>query len=262
MKGDLKKLQGTWNIVTLEMEGQQYPPGNSKIVIQGERFVSLNMGAEYEGTVSVDESQSPRAFDLLFDQGPEAGNRSLGIYELDGDSWKICLGLAGKRRPTKFAAEKGSGHALETLRRETAAEREAARKAPALDEHAAPIAELEGEWFMMSCLQNGKPIDARFLKHARRVFRGNGTTLYAGDQVFMKSRFTVDATRTPAAIDYLDQRQQGIYQVKNGTLYTALAAAGAARPADFKATPGDGRTVSEWSRQRKDNPARMAKPAR
>jgi uncharacterized protein (TIGR03067 family) len=245
MKGDLKKLQGSWLIVTLEMEGQKYPTGGSKIVIQGDRFVSLNMGAEYEGSVSLDEAQSPKTFDLLFDKGPEKGNKALGIYELDGGAWKICLGLAGKRRPTKFAAEKGTGHALELLEREKAGE-----KSLPIDENAPPVSELDGEWFMVSCMQDGKPIDASFLKSARRVFRGNGTTLFAGRQVFMKSRFTVDASKTPHAIDYHDLRQHGIYQVTGGTLHTAVAGVGAARPADFSATPGDGRTVSQWKREK------------
>jgi uncharacterized protein (TIGR03067 family) len=243
MKGDLKKLQGTWLILTLEMEGQQYPTGGSKIVIRGDRFVSLNMGATYEGSVTVDESKSPRAFDLLFEKGPENGNKSLGIYELEGDRWKICLGLTGKSRPARFAAEKGTGHALETLQRERGAE-----KPVAIDEQAPPVPELEGEWIMLSCMQNGKPIEASFLKSARRIFRGNGTTLFSGKQVFMKSRFTVDASQTPHAIDYHDQRQQGIYQVKDGLLHTSMAGAGAVRPADFTATPGDGRTVSQWNR--------------
>jgi uncharacterized protein (TIGR03067 family) len=245
MHGDLQKLQGTWWMLTLEMEGQQYPTGGSKIVISGDRFVSLNMGAAYEGSVRIDESQSPKTFDLLFDKGPEQGNQSLGIYQLDGERWTLCLGLTGKRRPTKFAAEKGTGHALETLERESAAE----TPAP-IDEKAAPVPELEGEWQMVSCMQNGQPIDARFLKSARRVFRGNGTTLFAGKAEFMKSRFTVDASQSPHAIDYHDQRQLGIYRVENGVLDTAMAAAGAPRPADFTAAPGDGRTVSQWSRKR------------
>ena len=245
MKGDLKKLQGTWFIVTLEMEGQKYPTGGSKIAIQGDRFVSVNMGAEYEGSVTVDETQTPKTFDLLFEQGPEKGNQSLGIYELDGDSWKICLGLTGKRRPTKFAAEKGTGHALELLQRDNAKE-----KAAPIDENAAAVPELEGEWFMHSCMQDGKSMDARFLKSARRVFHGNGTTLFAGKQVFMKSRFSVDGSQTPCCIDYHDLRQHGIYQGKDGTLHTALAGVGAPRPGDFTATPGDGRTVSQWTRKR------------
>lgn len=245
MTGDLQKLQGTWLMLTLEMEGQQYPTGGSRIVIRGDRFVSLNMGAEYEGSVRLDESQSPKTFDLLFEKGPEKGNQSLGIYELEGDRWKICLGLAGKRRPTKFAAEKGTGHALEMLERETAA----APPEP-IDEKAPPVPELEGEWQMVSCMQDGKPIDAMFRRFARRVFRGNGTTLFAGKAVFMKSRFTVDETQTPHAIEYHDLRQHGIYRVENGTLHTAMAGVGAPRPADFTAVPGDGRTVSQWSRKR------------
>jgi len=262
MKGDLKKLQGTWHIVTLEMEGQKYPSGGSKIVIHGERFVSLNMGAEYEGSVAVDETQAPKTFDLLFEEGPEKGNKSLGIYELDGESWKICLGLTGKSRPKKFAAEKGTGHALELLQRESKAEQAAAKKRAPIDENAPPVPELEGEWSMVSCMQDGKPIDARFLKAARRVFKGNGTTLFAGEQVFMKSAFTVDASQSPPAIDYHDLRQHGIYQVKDGTLHTALAAVTAPRPADFTAAPGDGRTVSQWSRHKKAIPAKSAQPAK
>ncbi|HWC96965.1 MAG TPA: TIGR03067 domain-containing protein [Candidatus Sulfopaludibacter sp.] len=251
MKGDLKKLQGAWNMMTLEMEGQQYPTGNSRIVIQGERFVSLNMGAEYEGSFAIDETQTPRTLDLLFDKGPESGSKSLGIYEVDGDTWKLCLGLTGKSRPKKFAAEKGTGHALEVLQRESAEDRAAAGKRSGIDESAAPVAELDGEWFMVSCMQDGKPIHAQFLKAARRVFKGNGTTLFAGKQAFMKSTFAVDTQQTPHAIDYPDQRQLGIYQVDGSTLRTSMAAAGAPRPADFSTAKGDGRTVSEWSRERR-----------
>ena len=104
MKADIENLQGTWNIVSLEMDGRKYPPGGSQIVVKGSQFTSLNMGAEYSGKVVVDQSASPCTFDLLFETGPETGNRSLGIYELEGDTWKICLGLTGKTRPSKFVS--------------------------------------------------------------------------------------------------------------------------------------------------------------
>ena len=246
MKGDLKKLQGTWNIVSLEMEGQKYPPGGSHIVIQGDRFTSVNMGAEYEGSVAVDETQSPKTFDLVFDKGPEAGKKSLGIYELDGDTWQICLGLTGKKRPVKFATAKGTGHALEILKRETGKP-----KRIAIDETAPGVPELQGEWKMVSCMQDGKPLDPSFVKMARRVFQGNGTTLFAGPQQYMKSSFGVDSAQIPHAIDYHDQKQQGIYEVDGRTLRTSMAQAGAPRPSDFTATAGDGRTVSEWKRSLK-----------
>jgi len=241
MKTDLKKLQGTWNMLSLEMEGQKYPTGGAQIVIDGGRFVCRNMGAEYEGAITVDESASPKTFELAFEKGPEAGKQSLGIYELTGDAWKICLGLAGKKRPSKFASEAGTGHALETLERDTGARRDL----PAADAKARPVAELEGEWAMISCLHDGKPMDARFVKSARREFRGNTTTLLAGGRAMTTSRFFVHAAGT---IEYPDLRQTGIYKIAGDRLHTCLVNAGAAPPADFSAKPGDGRTVSEWKR--------------
>src|SRR4030081_989685 len=117
---DLDKLQGSWNITSLEVEGQPMPaPCGARIVIEGTRFQSLGMGAVYEGTVEVDGTKKPKAFDLVFTAGPEKGNRSLGIYELKGDRWKICLTVTGDKRPKKFATTPGSGCALETLARGT-----------------------------------------------------------------------------------------------------------------------------------------------
>jgi uncharacterized protein (TIGR03067 family) len=234
MKPDIETLQGTWNIVSLEMEGRKYPAAGAQIAIKGGRFTSLNMGAEYSGTMAVDESASPKTFDLLFEKGPEEGNRSLGIYELDGDTWKICLGLTGKTRPTKFVSAPGTGHALEILKRE----RNGAKKQlPAFDENAEPVAELEGDWFMVSCRQDGQPMDSGFVKSAKREFRGNTTTLTVGGRAVVKSRFTADSIGK--TIEYADLRQHGIYQVTD------------TRPADFTASPGDGRLVSEWSRKKR-----------
>ena len=241
MKTDLEKLQGAWNIVSLEMEGQKYPPGGSRIVIQAGRFTSLNMGAEYEGTVTVDETTTPRTFDLAFDKGPESGNKALGIYELSGDNWKICLALAGKKRPTEFVSKPGTGYALDLLKRDKGT----AKQVPAADTRAAAT-DLEGEWMMVSCMQDGKPMDARFVKSARREFRGNTTTLLVGGKPMMKSRFFVDTKAN--TIDYPDLRQEGIFKVSGNTLNTCVVAAGEKRPCDFSAAPGDGRTVSEWKR--------------
>src|SRR5262245_12581118 len=80
---DLDKLQGAWNVATLEMDGGPVSaPADARIVIQGSRFQSLGMGAEYAGTVEVDGRKKPKTIDMIFTTGPEKGNRSLGIYEL------------------------------------------------------------------------------------------------------------------------------------------------------------------------------------
>ena len=100
------------------------------------------MGATYGGTLAVNPAKTPKTLDPLFMAGPEKGNTSLAIYEVDGDSWRLCLTVTGKTRPIAFATKAGSGYALETLKRQTG------RSAPDLlkDE----LARLEGEWALVS----------------------------------------------------------------------------------------------------------------
>jgi len=229
-------FQGRWHVASVEVEGHKFPPGGASIVITGDRFVSLGMGTEAEGTLEIGD----RAFDLLYDKGPHAGKASLGIYELNGDEWKMCLGMAGnKRRPEAFETKPGSGHALQILRRAAEPNPEAAEATSG-----APT-ELEGEWAMTSCIQDGQPMPKSFAKMARRVFAGDRTTLFIGEQASAQSRFRLGS----GGIDYLDLGQLGILELSNQTLRIAMGARGAPRPADFSAKPGDGRTVTEWKRR-------------
>lgn len=116
MRDDLDLLQGSWTITDLEVEAQKMPGAmlaNSRIVIKGNRFTSTGMDALYTGTLELDMSTSPRQLNMKFDAGPEKGNTNPGIYELDGDTWKICLATRGAVRPLSFASTPGSGFALE-----------------------------------------------------------------------------------------------------------------------------------------------------
>jgi uncharacterized protein (TIGR03067 family) len=247
MESDLDNLQGTWLIVSLEVEGQKYPPAGSSIVVTGSDFVSLNMGATYEGHVAVNERVSPNTIDLSFTQGPESGNVALGIYELDGDSWKLCLGFAGKKRPERFAALPGSGHALETLKRQRRGS--AAGASASIDDEAWPVEALEGEWLMTTCVQDGHPIDARMVKSMRRVFQGGTTTLFMGVKPYTTTRFTLDMSREPCQISYLDLHQHGIFKLSDGVLTTAMVATTEDRATGFDAiVDGGGHTVSSWRR--------------
>lgn len=118
---DAERLQGTWNFVSLEVEGSKLPDAmlsGSKIIIKGDNFKSISAGVTYEGKIKIDSSKTPRNLDLIFTDGPEKGRTSFGIYDLSGDDLKICLSLAGNTRPTEFASKPGSGFAFETLKRE------------------------------------------------------------------------------------------------------------------------------------------------
>jgi uncharacterized protein (TIGR03067 family) len=120
MKEELAKLQGAWSIDALEVDGatmQESSVRGSQIVVKGSAFDTISMGATYKGKLKIDPAKTPKTLDLIFEAGPEKGNRSLAIYELDGDTWRICLTVTAKTRPKAFATTPGSGLALETLKR-------------------------------------------------------------------------------------------------------------------------------------------------
>ena len=121
MKQELEKLQGTWNVVSLEIEGMKMEEPafkGAKIVVKDDTFTTTSMGAVYKGTLSADSAKTPKTLDLSFTEGPERGNTSLAIYELEGDTWKLCLTVSGNGRPKEFVTTPGSGHALESLKLE------------------------------------------------------------------------------------------------------------------------------------------------
>ena len=71
-KSDLDSLQGAWSIAALEMDGHMMAAemlSAASIVVEGDRFQSLGMGAKYEGKVVLDPTANPKAFDLVFTNG-------------------------------------------------------------------------------------------------------------------------------------------------------------------------------------------------
>jgi uncharacterized protein (TIGR03067 family) len=235
---DAQKLQGTWNMVSLSMEGETLPASSfrgAKFVVEGNHFTSSGMGDVYAGTFEVDGARTPKAITLHFTDGPEKGNVNRGIYEVDGDHWRLCLNTRGGAAPARFAAETGTGIALEELQR------------------AAPP-DLEGEWSMVSGTFDGQPLPDGYVRMGKRVVAGNEMTVTFGGELYSKATFTVDRTKTPIAIDIQNtggpnagKTQYGIYERNGKTLKLSIAGPGRERPSDFTSSTGDGRTVVLWT---------------
>ena len=84
-------------------------------VIKGDQYTLLREGKEvFKGTIKVDPSKSPKAIDAKQVSSDKA---ALGIYQLDGDTQKICLASPGRARPTEFSSEQGSGQTLTVWKR-------------------------------------------------------------------------------------------------------------------------------------------------
>ncbi len=126
-KGDLDKLRGTWLTVSLVNDGktlvdENAPPkkrpatklvydGNTWIIKVGDKTVAT-------GAFKIDATTMPREIDIMDESGVKNDKTKLGIYELDGDTYKYCLAPAGKPRPTEFTSKAGSGHSLGVSKRE------------------------------------------------------------------------------------------------------------------------------------------------
>ncbi len=252
MNPDLKALQGKWIIVSLEMDGQTMPSAEAAIAVKAGRFTTTAMGGEYSGPLDVDETTAPKSFNLHFEAGPEKGNTSYGIYELDADTWKICLTLRGGARPKKFATKPGSGLALETLKRATKGKAKANPAPAKLDGEPAP--ELAGEWSMVSAVMSGKPLNPDYVQIGRRIATESELQVKVGPQTMMKATYAVDRSHTPKQMNYRlsdGRAQAGIWEFDGTQLKTCFAAPGQQRPSEFVSIGGDGRTFSVWTRATK-----------
>lgn len=253
MHRDLELLQGSWNLSALEMDGHAMDSATlaqARIVIAGNRFTSSGMGATYEGTLDLQDSIDPAGIDMHFDTGPEKGATNLGVYRIEGESWKLCLATRGNVRPHDFISPPGSGFACETLTRAAAA---TAVEMPAAS-NGVPT-EFEGEWSMVSGTMDGKPLDEETVKMTKRIITGNRTVVRASGFTILNAQFTCDASASPKTIDYvtlaganIGKSQAGIYELEGGLLKVCVAAYGKPRPERFESIKGDKRTFSTWRR--------------
>jgi uncharacterized protein (TIGR03067 family) len=120
---DKKKLQGTWYTVSVESHGMKVPAErilakDVRLVVKGNQWTlkETQGDADKEYTVRLDPAKKPKAIDIVYQTGENKGKTSLGIYELDGSTLRVCLGEPGDPRPTKFRGD--GAYTLEVFQRE------------------------------------------------------------------------------------------------------------------------------------------------
>ena len=110
---DTAKLQGTWVLASVEIEGKEVPLANlheSRLVIKGDDYSFSLRDLRLEFQYKLDATASPKAIDLKVAQGSETGQVYHGIYTLEEGRYKICRHTKPEQsRPTIFATEPDSG---------------------------------------------------------------------------------------------------------------------------------------------------------
>ena len=120
------------------------------------------------------------------------------------------------------------------------------------------MAQLQGEWSMVSGSADGQPMPEEMRKQMKRVCKGDEITVTTGGQIFLKAKVSIDPSKKPKTIDYemtggftKGKKQLGIYELDGDTFKSCFGAPGAERPKDFTSQPGDIRTSSVWKREKK-----------
>jgi uncharacterized protein (TIGR03067 family) len=118
-KEDIDRFQGTWVGTRSEVNGtpQKAPPFTVKVTFDGDKLLTtLGKGKpELEGTFKLDPKREPhKGYEVTTPRGVV----TKGIYELDGDTLKVCLGSTGDEAPKAFETEPLDGRTLIVYKRE------------------------------------------------------------------------------------------------------------------------------------------------
>jgi len=118
---DLEKLQGDWAVLSMTRDGEKIPDDDAQAIfrtVKGTQYTVFRFDkAIGKGTFTLDATKTPKTIDALAANSPKE-KVMRGIYEISGDTYKVCFGAPGKDRPTEMTAKEGTGHTLTVWQRE------------------------------------------------------------------------------------------------------------------------------------------------
>jgi uncharacterized protein (TIGR03067 family) len=110
---DQEKLQGDWTLQSGERDGEAFPEDLVKALkrnITGDKYVVTRDGETLaKGTFTLDAGQKLKTIDIKL-EGVDKPVQ--GIYEVEGDTFKLCYAAPGEARPKEFATKAGTGVTL------------------------------------------------------------------------------------------------------------------------------------------------------
>lgn len=109
---DIKAIQGKWKIERGWRKGRAITPessvGRTEWHIKGNEIILKDPMRERteDALFKLDPSTKPPSIDVT--PKKDRDEKALGIYEIKGDTLRICFSMDNKARPTEFAAPEGS----------------------------------------------------------------------------------------------------------------------------------------------------------
>jgi len=100
-KPDAEKLAGRWKMVSVTDGGKDTPTEGAVFTFEKDKVTVKTENQTTEAAFKLDPAKAPKWIDFTV-----RGETMLGVYELDGDTLKICLNEERDgKRPTKLASE-------------------------------------------------------------------------------------------------------------------------------------------------------------
>jgi uncharacterized protein (TIGR03067 family) len=120
-QAELKRFEAKWRFVSIEIEGRPVPEEvfqEDSLELKGKKYTLTIHGKTTSGAFKIDPTTKPKAIDITITDGPAKDKVAKGIYELDGDTQRLCVAAPGKQRPTEFVSKRETGSVLQVLKRE------------------------------------------------------------------------------------------------------------------------------------------------
>ena len=102
---DAKVIEGSWTPVKAELGGKPMADAILKTIslkLTDGKYEVIAGGNPDKGTYTLDAAAKPKSMTVTGTDGPNKGKTFPCIYELKGDTLRICYDLSGTKRPTEF----------------------------------------------------------------------------------------------------------------------------------------------------------------
>lgn len=116
---DLQLMQGTWKLESIEdSKGGKTDVKKRSLFFGGEICILRDDTKVVQiGVARLTTTKSPRRIDVAVKKGQHEDNTMLGIYEIKGDTLKVCIDPEGEGRPNTFATKADTARFLAVYKR-------------------------------------------------------------------------------------------------------------------------------------------------
>jgi uncharacterized protein (TIGR03067 family) len=116
---DSRSWQGTWRLVACTYDGAPQMT-DMEWIVDGDHYTIRLNGQSHEDPYTFKLDGSRKQIDVFHHETPPgtSGGSLKGVYEINGDSLKVCYDVTGQRYPDSFDANRGSRQVLYQFRRE------------------------------------------------------------------------------------------------------------------------------------------------